>query len=54
MPVSKIPASYHLKRMIKSDDAVQAYNSYVAWLNQMYLLNLFTVRQYWKAFGIAE
>lgn len=52
MPVSKIPPSYHLKQMIKSDDVSKAVEHYFAFWRHMYNIQFFTLKEYQKVFGI--
>ena len=52
MPVSKIPASYHLKQMLKSDDIGKVLDHYFAFWFYMYRVQYWTLKQYQKAFGI--
>lgn len=49
MVMSKIPASYHLKRMMKSEDSEAATTHYLAFWRQMFMVTWFTGIAYQKA-----
>jgi hypothetical protein len=49
MVMSKIPASYHLKRMVKSEDSKSATTHYLAFWNQMFMVSWFNAIAYQKA-----
>ena len=48
--MNKIPANYHLKKMIKSSDPEVAFNEYVYYVQQNAIQNTFIVQKYINGF----